>query len=120
MARSGPPPPSSSDLLRSAKGPAPWPRGPRQWSNVPLVLLTLLPACVVTAVKVDEQKLMDAVLQDYNTAARPVYNASETVTVKFGLTLTQISDMVSQTPPDLSPPTPPHPFLPSSFLFSCL
>ncbi|KAL8616713.1 hypothetical protein ACOMHN_031695 [Nucella lapillus] len=40
---------------------------------------------------------MDALLADYNTAARPVYNASQTVTVKFGLTLTQISDMTSKT-----------------------
>ena len=47
------------------------------------------------AARVDEQRLMDTILQDYNTAARPVYNASEKVTVKFGLTLTQISDMVS-------------------------
>ena len=64
------------------------------WSNVPFVVLALFPVCLL-ALRVDEQRLMDAILQDYNTAARPVYNASQTVTVKFGLTLTQISDMVS-------------------------
>ena len=64
------------------------------WSNVPFVVLALFPVCLL-ALRVDEQRLMDAMLQDYNTAARPVYNASQTVTVKFGLTLTQISDMVS-------------------------
>ena len=42
----------------------------------------------------DEQKLLNRILQNYDTAARPVYNASHTVTVKFGLTLTQIADMV--------------------------
>lgn len=41
----------------------------------------------------DEQRLLETILYDYNTAARPVYNASKTVTVKFGLTLTQIADM---------------------------
>ncbi|XP_050402297.1 neuronal acetylcholine receptor subunit alpha-10 isoform X2 [Patella vulgata] len=41
----------------------------------------------------DEQRLMDTILGDYNSASRPVYNASHTVTVKFGITLTQISDM---------------------------
>lgn len=59
-----------------------------------LCLLLSLPL-LLSAAKTDEQKLMDAVLHDYNTASRPVYNASKKVTVKFGLTLTQISDMVS-------------------------
>ncbi|CAD5123976.1 DgyrCDS12281 [Dimorphilus gyrociliatus] len=45
------------------------------------------------AVVPDEQRLLETILYDYNTAARPVYNASKTVTVKFGLTLTQIADM---------------------------
>ena len=42
----------------------------------------------------DEQRLLRKILYNYDTAARPVYNASHTVTVQFGLTLTQISDMV--------------------------
>jgi hypothetical protein len=32
--------------------------------------------------------------RNYDTAGRPVFNASHTVTVSFGLTLTQIADMV--------------------------
>ncbi|GFS28050.1 neuronal acetylcholine receptor subunit alpha-4 [Elysia marginata] len=45
--------------------------------------------------KTDETRLIQNILYNYNPAARPVYNASHTVTVKFGITLTQISDMVS-------------------------
>ena len=44
---------------------------------------------------VDEQRLMRDLQWDYSTAARPVFNASHTVTVKLGLTLTQISKVVS-------------------------
>ena len=43
----------------------------------------------------DETRLIHNILYNYNPAARPVFNASHTVTVKFGITLTQISDMVS-------------------------
>ena len=43
----------------------------------------------------DEQRLLVDLLAGYETASRPVFNASHTVTVKFGLTLVQISDMVS-------------------------
>ena len=42
----------------------------------------------------DEQRLLWNLLLDYDPAARPVYNASHTVTVMFGYTLTQIADMV--------------------------
>ena len=42
----------------------------------------------------DEQRLIWRLLRNYDPAARPVYNASHTVTVKFGYTLTQIADMV--------------------------
>lgn len=42
----------------------------------------------------DEQRLILRLLGNYDPAARPVYNASHTVTVKFGYTLTQIADMV--------------------------
>ena len=43
----------------------------------------------------DEQRLLVTLLHDYEPASRPVYNASTPVNVKFGLTLTQIFDMVS-------------------------
>ena len=42
----------------------------------------------------DEQRLMRKILHNYDTAARPVFNASHSVTVKYGLTLIQIADMV--------------------------
>jgi hypothetical protein len=42
----------------------------------------------------DEQRLMMAMLHNYEPASRPVYNASNVVLVKFGLTLAQIFDMV--------------------------
>lgn len=38
---------------------------------------------------------MRHLLANYDSASRPVYNASHTVVVKFGLTLAQIADMVS-------------------------
>lgn len=41
----------------------------------------------------DEQKLLQKILKDYDTAARPVFNASHVITVKFGLTLIQLADM---------------------------
>ena len=47
------------------------------------------------AIPTDEQRLLEKLLAGYNPASRPVYNASDTVTVKFGITLTQVSDMVS-------------------------
>ncbi len=59
-----------------------------------LHVFIILPVIVVT-VPTDEQRLLDKILHDYNTASRPVYNASHKVTVKFGITLTQITDMVS-------------------------
>jgi hypothetical protein len=43
----------------------------------------------------DEQRLMEVMFRTYEPASRPVYNASHVVLVKFGITLTQISDMVS-------------------------
>ena len=44
----------------------------------------------------DEQLLMERLMIGYHKYARPVVNASFTVIVKFGLTLVQISDMVSE------------------------
>jgi hypothetical protein len=42
----------------------------------------------------DEQRLMSQLLRNYDPSARPVYNASNTVSVAFGIALTQLSDMV--------------------------
>ncbi|CAF3299274.1 unnamed protein product [Rotaria socialis] len=41
----------------------------------------------------DEQRLMAQLLRNYDPSARPVYNASNTVSVAFGIALTQLSDM---------------------------
>ena len=51
--------------------------------------------CALGANQTDEQRLFDKLLTGYNPASRPVFNASKIVTVKFGITLTQVSDMVS-------------------------
>ena len=59
-----------------------------------LIIMTSFPV-IVRSIPTDEQRLLNLILDDYNPGARPVYNASHTVTVQFGLTLTQITDMVS-------------------------
>ncbi|CAF1236441.1 unnamed protein product [Adineta steineri] len=41
----------------------------------------------------DEQRLLAQLLRNYDPSARPVYNASDTVSVAFGIALTQLSDM---------------------------
>jgi len=43
----------------------------------------------------DEQRLIRRLLNDYDPASRPVFNASQTVVVKFGITLAQIADVVT-------------------------
>lgn len=43
-----------------------------------------------------EQRLMRQLLRHYERAVRPVRNASDTVMVRMGLTLTQIFNMVSK------------------------
>lgn len=55
-----------------------------------LSVFPVLSVCIIP----DEQRLLEKLLADYNPAARPVYNASKVVLVKFGITLAQISDMV--------------------------
>ena len=63
-----------------------------------LAVCSLIPTCctfVLEARIPDEQRLLSKLLGDYDPAARPVFNASHVVKVYFGLTLTQISDMVS-------------------------
>ena len=42
----------------------------------------------------DEQALLSELLADYDPAARPVYDASTPVVVKFGMSYIQICDMV--------------------------
>ncbi|BFY98789.1 hypothetical protein BsWGS_01830 [Bradybaena similaris] len=56
-------------------------------------VLLMVDIDAIVADKTDETRLIEKILHNYNNAARPVYNASQTVTVKFGITLTQISDM---------------------------
>ena len=58
-----------------------------------LVLLVFVECCIP-----DEQKLMATLLENYEPASRPVFNASRVVLVKFGMTLIQVSDMVSHRP----------------------
>lgn len=43
----------------------------------------------------DEQKLIFELLNNYDSAVRPVYNASRSVGITFSLSLIQISDMVT-------------------------
>ncbi len=45
----------------------------------------------------DEAKLLARLLRGYDKAARPVANASHTITVKVNFALTQILDMVRHT-----------------------
>ena len=42
-----------------------------------------------------EQQLMHVLVGHYENSVRPVYNASDPVDVRLGLTLTQILDLVS-------------------------
>ncbi|XP_060068850.1 acetylcholine receptor subunit alpha-1-A-like [Ylistrum balloti] len=58
-----------------------------------LAILAIFLGIEILALPTDEQRLLETVLYDYNQASRPVFNAAKTVVVKFGITLTQISDM---------------------------
>jgi hypothetical protein len=42
----------------------------------------------------DEQVLLAKLLTNYDMAARPIYNAAKPVNVQFGISFTQICDMV--------------------------
>ena len=42
-----------------------------------------------------ESRLLTYLMENYDREVRPVYNASDQVVVKVGITLTQIFDMVS-------------------------
>ena len=43
-----------------------------------------------------ERRLLNDLMEHYNTLERPVYNESEPLTLLFGLTLQQIIDVVSK------------------------
>jgi hypothetical protein len=43
----------------------------------------------------DEQILLSRLLLNYDPASRPIYNASNPVNVQFGISFTQICDMVA-------------------------
>ena len=42
-----------------------------------------------------ERRLLNDLMEHYNTLERPVYNESEPLQLQFGLTLQQIIDVVS-------------------------
>ena len=42
-----------------------------------------------------ERRLLNTLMEQYNKLERPVYNESQAVELKFGLTLQQIIDVVS-------------------------
>ncbi len=44
----------------------------------------------------DEQRLIYETLYMYDSAARPVFNASKSVNLKFGISLIQICDLVNK------------------------
>ena len=60
-----------------------------------LFLLLFAPSDVTGKIDTDEQRLVRALLDGYDTAARPVVNASSTVQVKFAFTMVQIPSVVS-------------------------
>ncbi|XP_053406202.1 neuronal acetylcholine receptor subunit alpha-2-like isoform X1 [Mercenaria mercenaria] len=65
----------------------------RTFVSIFLLQVSQMAFLVMCFIPTDEQRLLDKLLTSYNPASRPVYNASDTVTVKFGLTLAQVSDM---------------------------
>ena len=69
----------------------------RPFSLPCLLRLTLLVAAAVapTRANPDAKRLYDDLLSDYNRLIRPVSNSTERVTVKLGLRLSQLMDLVS-------------------------
>ncbi|KAG8185243.1 hypothetical protein JTE90_002769 [Oedothorax gibbosus] len=43
-----------------------------------------------------EKRLVDKLMRGYDNTVRPVKNASDAVTIRLGITLTQIFDLVSK------------------------
>ena len=62
-----------------------------------LRLALVLAAAAAPAVRAnpDAKRLYDDLLSDYNRLIRPVSNSTERVTVKLGLRLSQLMDLVS-------------------------
>lgn len=60
-----------------------------------LTVLTSLTSGTVLRGVPDEQRLLTKIYRNYDNSVRPVYNATNNVVVKFGLSLIQIIDMVS-------------------------
>ena len=54
-----------------------------------------------------ERRLINDLMAKYKTLERPVANESDAVILKFGLTLQQIMDVVSQIYIPKTPPSPP-------------
>ena len=63
------------------------------------VLLMMVMMTAMLPIMVDsgeaERRLLNTLLEQYNKLERPVYNESDPVVLKFGLTLQQIIDVVS-------------------------
>ena len=59
------------------------------------VLLLVAFSIVVTKANPDAKRLYDDLLSNYNRLIRPVVNHTEKVTVKLGLRLSQLVDLVS-------------------------
>ena len=53
-----------------------------------------------------ESRLLTYLMENYDREVRPVYNASDQVVVKVGITLTQIFDMVRISPVYFEAPHP--------------
>ena len=69
---------------------------------VALAMVVLMPPSRVTA-NPDAKRLYDDLLSHYNRLIRPVSNNSEVVTVRLGLHLSQLIDLVRKRPcPSLS------------------
>ncbi|RTG90133.1 uncharacterized protein DC041_0002539 [Schistosoma bovis] len=49
----------------------------------------------ILPIMTDEQRLLSKILNGYDTASRPIFNASKSVQVGFQFTLIQISQLVS-------------------------
>ncbi|XP_018651586.1 hypothetical protein Smp_130380 [Schistosoma mansoni] len=49
----------------------------------------------IVPIMTDEQRLLSKILNGYDTASRPIFNASKSVQVGFQFTLIQISQLVS-------------------------
>jgi len=65
------------------------------WVSMILLIFSTWPSDVLGGPH--ERRLLNDLLEHYNTLERPVYNESEPLQLLFGLTLQQIIDVVSMT-----------------------